>query len=100
MSVPQILAVALVSGGNIVAAKSSPGVTYDATHGVLSFPNNDARAILPIVSNCDIGAPYITSTHWIAGIDTTDIVVMMSALDTGGRTWPGRNFSALMLSLP
>src|SRR3974390_1514370 len=95
----QLHAVATVSNGSIVANRTSPNVTYDKNTGVLDFPNPPpGQNITASVSNFDDGSPYITTTHWIKDIGPHHIVVMQSALDTGGRTWVGRDFTAIIVS--
>jgi hypothetical protein len=94
-----VLAVANVSGGKIVAA--SPGgnvVEYDPSNGVLTFPNPQKVNYIPLISNCDNGKPYITTNHWIQEITPTYIVVKQCAMDTGGRVWFGSDFTALILT--
>jgi hypothetical protein len=94
-----VLAVAEVSGGKLVASSpAAPGVTYDPSNGVLTFPNPQGAKYIPFVSNVDNGKPYITSNHWIQEITGTYIVVKQCAMDTGGRVWFGSDFTALILS--
>ena len=97
-----ILAVAVVASGQIDAsrtqAKGAGAITYDPRTGVLDFPNPQNKKFVPVVGNLD-QAPYITSTHWAQDIGPHHVVVYETALDTGGRTWPGHNFSTMIIEI-
>jgi hypothetical protein len=67
-------------------------------NGILSFSNPNKVTFIPIISNCE-DAPYITTTHWIKQIGPDYIVVERKALDTGNRTYPPTDFTAVIVSL-
>jgi hypothetical protein len=91
----RILAMAHVKNGQLASA--SPGVSFDPGSGVVSFPNPKHLAFLPLISDSK-EFPYITEMHWIKAIIPPDkFVVGLKAMDTGNRTSPPDNFTAVMV---
>ena len=92
----RVLAMVQVKNGQLQST-SSPNVSFDQGSGIVSFPNPRNLAFLPIVSDAN-DAPYITQSHWIRAILPPDkFIVRAKAMDTGDRTWPPHNFTAVVV---
>ncbi|AWM06101.2 hypothetical protein [Bradyrhizobium symbiodeficiens] len=92
----RILAMIQVKNGQL-SSTSSPNVSFDQTSGLVSFPNPRNLAFLPVVSDTN-DVPYITQMHWIRAILPPDkFIVRAKAMDTGDRTWPPHNFTAVVV---
>ena len=91
----RILALAQVKDGKLLY--NSGGVLFEATTGTISFSNPKGLTFFPMISDTQEG-PYITTIHWIQKIEQPNrFVVRQKALDTGDRTWPPTNFTAIVV---
>lgn len=91
----RILAMIHIKNGMLASA--SPGVSFDQGSGVVSFPNPKSLSFLPLISDSK-DAPYITGMHWIKAILPPDkFIVRLKAMDTGDRTYPPDNFTAVIV---
>ena len=95
------LAALTVKEGAVVS--NSKDVKYDIHTGVVTFPNPKNLRFVPIVSDLapKSHADYITETHFIRDIETTNqFRVWSKALDTGARNNPPSNFTAIVIGIP
>ncbi len=91
-----ILAALRVSNGKILWSTS--GVTYDASSGVVSFPNPQKYQFVPLISN-EVNNKYATETHYIRSIDMPNkFRVWNTPLDTGGRNRAPVSFTAAIMA--
>jgi hypothetical protein len=96
MAAPVVLAAAQVTAGQLGPHTSN--VKWE--NNILSFEIAEKYKgnFVPVVSHCH-NVPYITSSHWIKQIGPEYIVVMQSAQDTSGRTYPPTDFTAVIVGL-
>jgi len=91
-----ILAALRVSNGKLLW--STNGVTYDASSGVVSFPNPKKYHFVPLISN-EVNNKYATETHYIRSIDIPNkFQVWNTPLDTGGRNRAPVSFTAAIIA--
>lgn len=64
----------------------SPGVSYDASQGVVTFPNPTGMMVMPLISDFARPSGFVTSTHIIDTLSSTTVKVRSKAMDTGDRT--------------
>lgn len=96
----RVLAVATVDEGRLDRRRSTPNVSYNATSGVLTFPNPDgANYVVLVADNSeDNKADYLTETNYVrTNQSSTEVKLWRTTLSTDARNGPANNFNAIVL---